>query len=213
MAKKPAAKVTKTVGQPQKVKGKRKTLSVIITWVIAPLVGILAFPTVMLSIGGMLPTLVAYIIDRTGKKHATYTVGYMNGVGCMAVALKMWLGDHSIDKALELMGDPMNWLIMYGAASVGWVIYFVMPPIVGTYLSISQEVKLKQLHDRQQELINEWGTDVKKDAPPLESLEDDQDDEEGAARASRNVQYDLGDDMAEGEYTDGDIGNVDEDNR
>lgn len=172
MAKKPAAKGK--AGKAVSAASKRRKQAKILGYILAPAVALVAYPTVLVALGGMLPTLVAYIVDNRRQRYAAKTVGYMNGAGVFYVASKMWVADHSLDHALMLLYDPLNWLIMLGAASIGWGLYFVLPPMANAYLTVTHDMRIKQLEKEQEMLIEEWGEDVARDAPPLdEPLEEE----------------------------------------
>jgi len=151
--------------------------------VIAVVLVTLFFDSVMVLAGGMIPTGVAYLIDRHPRKYAARTVGWMNLAGCLIVVLDLWGGGGSIEAAVELLMDPINWTIMFGSAAFGWIIYFTLPPIVAGYLQLSQEMKLKELAKSQKALEKEWGKEVARDAAldRLETVE-----EELAVQAERD---------------------------
>lgn len=161
MAKSPAKAAGKKGAAPGKANAKYKFLA----YIFSPLIVYLGFGTFVLACGGMLPTLVAYIVDRRGDRHAVKTVGYMNGCGVAIVAEEMWAGEHTWRRALDLLGDPVNWLIMFGAAAVGWVLFFALPPMVKAYMKVTQELRLKTLTNQQEKLLKEWGEDVSRNAP------------------------------------------------
>lgn len=142
----------------------RLTIALVIT-----VAAVILFPeTVVIFVAGMTPTLVARIIDRAPQKYFTLTVGYMNISGCFMVALEMWMsGDSSWEKAMALLGDPLNWFIMFAAAGAGWGLHFSIPPVVASYMKVSSETKMKAVVERQQKLIKEWGTEVREEAPEI----------------------------------------------
>ncbi|MCR9219140.1 MAG: hypothetical protein NXI21_02830 [Alphaproteobacteria bacterium] len=141
--------------------------------VIAIILVVLFFDSVIVLAAGMIPTGVAYLVDRRPQRYAARTVAWMNLAGCLVVVLDLWDGGGSIDRAIELLLDPVNWVIMFGSAGFGWVIYFTLPPIVSGYLALSQEMRLKDLAKKQKSLEKEWGEEVRKSAPldRLEALE------------------------------------------
>lgn len=154
----------KTKGAKGGAKWPRLTIALVITVAL-----VILFPeTVVIFVAGMTPTLVARIVDRAPQKYFTLTVGYMNISGCFMVALEMWIsGDSSWEKAMGLLGDPVNWFIMFAAAGAGWGLHFSIPPVVASYMKVSAESRLKAVIERQQKLTKQWGTDVKDEAPDI----------------------------------------------
>ncbi len=136
----------------------------ILAWFLAPVFVITALPTVILLTVGLVPTIVAYIVDRHPMKYASRTVGYLNFCGCLPYALRLWTGDHSVDAVIAILVDPFAWFAMYGAAAVGWLIYFATPPVVAAWMAVNHEIRQQALKSRQTELINEWGNTVRRSA-------------------------------------------------
>lgn len=141
--------------------------------VVALSVGICIFfsKTVLLIGVSMLPTGVAYLIDTHPRRYTAKTVGWTNFAGAVIVAMEMWTTDGSWTSTLDVLGDPVNWVIMLGSAGVGWVLQSTVPGMVLKYLNISLEMRRKSLHERQEEIEKEWGTDVRDEAL-LEELEE-----------------------------------------
>jgi len=174
--------------QPVKKRGKTKEIRLtsanrrrakIIGYFLAPLLVFIGYPTLMVACGGMLPTLVAFIVDNRKERYAARTVGYLNSAGVFIVCLDMWGGDHTWQHALDLLAQPINYLIMFGAAAVGWVLYFIIPPITNAYLAIHNDLRMKSLNSDQEKLVKEWGTGVRRNAPSLDTkVRDDADEEE-----------------------------------
>ncbi len=123
------------------------------------------YETVILLAVGMLPTGVAHLIDTHPRRYATKTVAWTNLAGALIIAFELWGGDVSLTSTFELLGDPMNWIIMLGAAGVGWGIHFVVPGMVLRYLDLSLDMRRKSIKEGQKDLEKEWGMDVRKSAP------------------------------------------------
>ncbi|MGY8960403.1 MAG: hypothetical protein ACKVKG_12960 [Alphaproteobacteria bacterium] len=114
--------------------GKAKSGSAL-AWIIAPPIVFVAHATLIVLIIGMVPTFVAFLIDRHSMKYTTRTVGYLNFCGVLPYALELWRGANDFQAALELILDPLAWLIMLSCAAAGWMIVYSVPPVVSAYLS------------------------------------------------------------------------------
>ena len=139
-----------------------KKASLALIWVPLTLVGavIISLASVILIFFGMLPTLVALIIDRTRQKYSVFCVGGMNFSGVFPYLLDLWAGEHTVGSAMEILTNVFSLLLMYGAAGFGWAIYVAVPPVVGGFLTVMAQRRVGQLRRDQKELIEEWGEDV-----------------------------------------------------
>jgi len=108
----------------------------------------------------MLPTIVSAIIDRTPKRNATFCVGGINLCGVFPYMMELWLGDNSMDGAMRMLTDVFALLVMYGAASFGWMIFQSLPPVVATFVTVLAQSRVASLRSTQRQLIEEWGDDV-----------------------------------------------------
>jgi len=121
-------------------------------------------PTSILFGIGMIPTMVAYVIDRDPEKSAPITVGGLNFCGCMPFAIELWKHNHTIMAAMKVFGDPLSWLVMYGAAAVGWAFYYGIPPAIASAEIMRAEKRIDSLRQKKVKLVQEWGPDVAGDA-------------------------------------------------
>jgi hypothetical protein len=128
----------------------------------------LSLPTVLLVVFGMLPSIVAAIVDRTPQKSATFCVGGMNFCGVFPYLLTLWGGDHTIAMAFDTLTDVFALLVMYGAAGFGWMIFTSVPPIIVTFLNVRNQRRVATLRATQKRIIAEWGNDV---STPLDAEE------------------------------------------
>lgn len=152
---------------------------------------LLFYETVFLIGIGMLPSGVAHLIDTHPRRYAAKTVAWTNLAGALVIALELWGGDRSLETAFALLQDPLNWIIMLGAAAIGWIIHFVVPGMVRRYLDISLAMRKRSVQDKMNKLILEWGTDVKQAAPSeelaaLEALGEGQGDANGNGEGENN---------------------------
>lgn len=150
---------------------KHSVMFVLTVFVLSVMTCVLFYSTVLLLTVGMLPTGVAYMIDTHPRRYATKTVAWANLAGALVVTLDLWSADQSLSTAIDLLQDPLNWIIMLGGAGVGWIIYFIVPGVVLRYLGLSFEMRRKTLKDKMIELEKEWGEGVRHLAP-LDDLEE-----------------------------------------
>lgn len=116
--------------------------------------------TTILFMIGMIPTVVAYVIDRDPEKPAPITVGALNFCGCLPFAINLWLQGNTLAKLGTMLVNPMIWLVMYGAAAAGWAFYFGIPPMVASAEVMRAEKRIAELRQRKAELVGAWGPDV-----------------------------------------------------
>ncbi len=121
---------------------------------------IFSLPTVLLLLFGMLPAIVAYIIDPSKHKTSTICVGTMNFAGVFPDLLGLWTGIHSIDVALGILTDVFALMVMYSAATAGWMVFVAVPPVVGVLLNVMDGRRIEALRARQKRTLKEWGKDV-----------------------------------------------------
>lgn len=121
---------------------------------------LISLPTVMLVFFGLLPSIVAWIIDRSEQKYATFCVLGINFSGLFPYLMDIWFKNHSVDAATEIMGNVFDLFVIYGAAAFGWMVFLTLPPIITTFLSVMSENRLKTLRETQKSIIEEWGEKV-----------------------------------------------------
>jgi len=121
---------------------------------------IISLPTVLILFFGLLPTIVAFIVDRTKQRYAAFCVGGMNFSGVFPYLLDVWYGRHTVDEAMTVLTDVFALMVMYSSSAFGWIIYVMVPPVITTFLSVINERRISILRTRQREIIAEWGEDV-----------------------------------------------------
>jgi len=147
-AKSPAATGSQKAGKP------------ILLLLILVLFAIISLPTLMIVGAGMLPTLVAFLVDRQRPRYAAICVGGLNLAGVFPHLLPIWFGVHTRQAAEAALTDVFVLMSMYGAALFGWMLYFAVPPLVGAVLSVVAQRRVALLRLSQKALIEEWGESV-----------------------------------------------------
>lgn len=131
-----------------------------------PLV-ILFLPTVVLLLFAMLPTVVAFVVERGKYRYGFICVGGFNFAGVSPYLLNMWFGRHDITMALDTLSNVFALMLIYGAAGFGWLLYAVTPTLVGSFLSLTSSRRVAKLRADQRKLIELWGVEV------MDSVEDE----------------------------------------
>ena len=130
-------------------------------WALAFVLIVIISPgSILLLFIGMLPTLVAYLVDSTPGRYAALSVAGMNFCGVFPWVWRLWTGGNSIAEAIKTMTDPFALLVMYGAAGFGWISFLVVPPIIGAVMAVISQHRIAQLRADQRELIAEWGPEI-----------------------------------------------------
>lgn len=147
---------------PEQLEERRRRGRSNLTWilVVGTFLLVIAAPTMIVLFFGMLPTLVASIIDRSDQKSATFCVGSINFIGVFPYILDLWFDLNSIDAALNFVTDLFAMLVMYSAAAFGWLLFMTMPTVVASFVTVLQQRKVAQLRGEQKTLIEEWGAEV-----------------------------------------------------
>lgn len=126
---------------------------------------IVFMPTTIVLLMGMMPTIVAAVIDRTGKGTKALTVGAMNIAGCTPFLIDLWTKGHTPEMAVTIISDPRTMIVIFSAAGIGYLISWAMSGIVGTIMIQRGGGRLKDIKKRQASLIERWGREVTGDIP------------------------------------------------
>ncbi len=125
-------------------------------------------PTLIVCVG-LLPTLVALFTDTDQNRSGLATIGYLNLAGVLPFLIELWQNGQTMEAALRIVRDPFSWVVMFGAAGVGHLMLYTIPPIVTSMVLMKQESRLRTLREGVQQLEAIWGPDVA-NVLPLESV-------------------------------------------
>jgi len=149
-------KRTGTPNKKKKQQGGGGGLIVLTFFLVVP-ASIFMLPMTVITCLGMIPTVVAFIADRSADKLAPVTVGAMNVCGVLPFAIEFLDGSQGIERLGGVLGEPTTWLVMYGAAAVGWSLYFAIPTMVGSFEVLRGQGRIDHLERKKRRLIEEWG--------------------------------------------------------
>lgn len=159
MAKKPAAKTAAKPAQAGSAGGVNiihRILLVVAALLIIPV----SIPSLTLLFFGMLPTMAAALVDRGPHRYAWLSVGGLNFAGVAPYLMELWFKGHTLERAVNALTDVLALLVIFGSAAFGWLLYMVMPPVVGAFLQVAAQRRITVLRGNQRKLVEQWGPDV-----------------------------------------------------
>lgn len=109
---------------------------------------------------GMLPTLVAFVVDRVPGKSKTVTIGSMNFAGCFPYLLLMVVRPDNLDIAFQYLSDPMTIIVIYGAAAIGYIIHWSVTLGVSEALMQKSKRRIEKIEEQKKKLEERWGKKV-----------------------------------------------------
>ncbi len=131
------------------------------TWILLAIpVSAVLLPTCIMLLVLMLPTMVAFVVDGTRGRKFVITVGMMNLAGCVPAVVELWRQGQTFQGAFDGITDVFAWAGALMAAGIGWLIFWVMPPIIANYQGIASRTQVLSLRSKQKKLIADWGDEV-----------------------------------------------------
>jgi hypothetical protein len=125
------------------------------------LIAIIVFmPTAIIVVFGMMPTLVLAAFETNKRRTKALTVGPLNLAGCMPFLFHLWDTGAEFDNAVIIVTNPLSISVMWGAAAVGYIIFWCMTGIVGAFVTENAKARLKAIKKHQDRLVERWGPEV-----------------------------------------------------
>lgn len=114
---------------------------------------------------GMLPTVVAALVDQTKGRMKTITIGLMNFAGCSPFLVEIWQRGSGFDVAFDIMTQPQAIVVMFFSAAMGYLIDWAMTGIVSSIMVQRGRARLKDIDMHQNTLKERWGAEVSGTVP------------------------------------------------
>lgn len=127
---------------------------------IAVPIGLLIVPTVIVLSVALVPTGVAFLLERRKGYYGGLTVGAMNLAGAAPFLADLWFDGHTVQAAVGIITNVFAWMSFYGAAMFGWAIYSTTPSVVSTFMAMTAGRRITAMREQQKELVQKWGPDV-----------------------------------------------------
>jgi len=149
----------------KKKKSRKKKISVntLVLSAFAFVIAGVLLPTSFLLMVGLLPTFVAILSGRRGRRSQAVSVGSMNIAGCSPFLFQLWTEGHTFDVSVGIVSDPMAVVVMYAGAGTGYVIDWALGGVMGVFLYQKNSARLKVIAKRQEDLSERWGEIVRGD--------------------------------------------------
>lgn len=119
-----------------------------------------ALPTVIILLVGMIPTVVAYIIDLTPGRYAARCVAGLNIAGVVPFLNRLWSSTNDLPAAIGVVTDVYAWFAFYAASGVGWALFVSLPGFVASFKTYSAKRRANVLREHLGELKEEWGSEI-----------------------------------------------------
>lgn len=128
--------------------------------IVAVAIGAMIIPTVIVLSVALVPTAVAFIMERKKGWYGGVTIGAMNLAGAAPYLAELWFTGHTVDAAVDIITSVLAWAVFYGCAAFGWAIYAVTPNVVSATMAMTAGRQITSLRARQRDIVQTWGPDV-----------------------------------------------------
>lgn len=109
----------------------------------------------------LLPTLAAAILERTGQRVATVSIGSMT----VATLLPLVMDAIANGAHRDLLTSSAAWMFVGGAVAGGIAIYFALPAATVWMDNARAGARLRWIRAQQAQLERDWGAEVRNDQP------------------------------------------------
>lgn len=139
-----------------KMRGRNKLLLIIFSLL---MMGVLRTGFVFLIIA-LLPSIVAYYMDIS-KHRYTYTAIFSSNFAAVMPYLGRMLHHGPSSSVLqEIMGSAATWIIIYGAAFMGWLLVQTCPMFAQSIVRNYHQGQVARFERMQKKIESEWGPEV-----------------------------------------------------
>ncbi len=123
------------------------------------LVSLIILPTSFLFFVGMMPTLAAFLIDKTKQQLKAMTVGCLNFAACFPYWLSLVSSGHTFEHTWDIL-SPMSMSVMYAGAISGYMVEWGVSLAVATLMVQKGRGTLRSIQKQKERLIERWGVEV-----------------------------------------------------
>ena len=146
----------------------KKKSSITLYLLLALAVGAMVVPTMIVLSVALVPTVVAFIMERKNGYYGGVTVGAMNLAGTAPFLTDLWFNGHTVAGAVAIITSVLAWAAFYASAAIGWAIYSMTPNIVSSFIAMTAGRQITALRTKERELVQTWGPDVEASYEPTQ---------------------------------------------
>ena len=110
--------------------------------------------------GGMLPTIVAFLVDNQPGRHLFRTVGVTNLAGVVPFLRDSLHYGLNARMIVSPVGSIEKWLTIYGAALGGWLMAIGVPMLWQLAFELVLNVRMRRYQAAREALAEEWDLDA-----------------------------------------------------
>jgi len=158
-----SANTTKPSSEAPQRKSKKATIFLVLLSLVMVVVFRLGFIFILLA---MLPTVVAFYIDLSKSRFTFHTVFACNLAGVLQFVPQIVTSTASSGSVSQIMGNTFNWLIVYSAAGIGWILVYAVPMAAQIFINNMHQRQISRLERMQDRILEEWGRDVEEASNP-----------------------------------------------
>ncbi len=114
----------------------------------------------VIMVVGMIPTIVAAIVDRTEGRIRALTIGAINFAGCAPFMIEVFKKGNNLETAITYILEPRTIVVIYFSAAMGYLIDWAMTGIVSSIMVQKTKSRLKDIQKMQKDLTDRWGMEV-----------------------------------------------------
>ncbi len=134
----------------------RAIVGIVLLLVAAGLDSMASLPTIIVVGIGMLPAIVAFVVDDRPGRHVFQTVAALNFAGVAPVVMALWREGVTLDSAITHIVSPYNLLAMYGAAAIGWALVWLAPFLTSFFVHAATQYQRKRLDAEYRAIEEDW---------------------------------------------------------
>lgn len=133
----------------------------VIAVVIALMVLVISKFAFIFFAAAMMPTVFAIFFDRNIHKCFSATICSFNLIGVMPYLIRIWQSNSIDYVAKQVLAEVGTWMIIYGSAFIGHLIYATAPLLVVKLYSAKLQLQIDNLQKQHDTLCKEWDIEIK----------------------------------------------------